>query len=173
MVWNKTPQDKVDEIVNVIKTTDKLDYEIAENFNVSAWLVGEIARKNLSVDERRDLWTRRARRSKMGDSNPMHGKTGDLHHNSVKVSRCNGYKTVFKPVWWGADIKDSRIYEHVYLYCLNNNLTHLPKGYIVHHIDGDIDNNDISNLQMMTISDHIKLHWRQRKEQRLEATRRE
>lgn len=80
-----------------------------------------------------------------------------------------GYKTVFKPDWWESNTKDSRIYEHIYIYCKHNNLNCLPKGYVIHHIDGDIDNNDISNLQILTISEHIKLHWQQRKEQRLSS----
>lgn len=33
----------------------------------------------------------------------------------------------------------------------------------VHHIDGCRSNNDISNLQLMTRSEHVKLHWEQRK----------
>jgi len=34
----------------------------------------------------------------------------------------------------------------------------IPKGYIIHHIDGDKSNNDISNLQIMTQPEHMKLH---------------
>ena len=34
----------------------------------------------------------------------------------------------------------------------------IPKGYIIHHIDGDKSNNEISNLQLMTQSEHKKLH---------------
>lgn len=166
MVWNKTPEDKVKQIINVIKTTDKLSREIAEEFNVSSWLVEEIARNNLSKSERREIWTKRARRSKMGVDNPMHGITGKNHHNAVETSRCRGYKTVFKPDWYKGDTKDSRIYEHTYVFCKENNMSCVPKGHIIHHIDGDIDNNDISNLQMLTVSEHVKLHWRQRKEQR-------
>lgn len=169
MVWNKTPQDKVDEIVNVIRNTDKLDYEIAEEFGVSAWLVSEISRKNLTVEERKVLWNARAKRSKIGDKNPMYNKKGAKHHNAVEISRCMGYRTVFKPEWWESNTKDSRIYEHIYVYCKHNNMTHLPKGYVIHHIDGDIDNNTITNLQMLTISEHVKLHWQQRKEQRLSS----
>ena len=106
MVWNKTPQDKVDEIVNVIKTTDKLDYEIAKEFGVSAWLVSEISRKNLTVEERKVLWHARAQRSKIGDKNPMYNKRGAKHHNAVEISRCMGYRTVFKPEWWESNTKD-------------------------------------------------------------------
>lgn len=36
----------------------------------------------------------------------------------------------------------------------------VPKGYVIHHIDFNKDNNDISNLQCMTNSEHGKLHRR-------------
>lgn len=34
----------------------------------------------------------------------------------------------------------------------------IPKGYQIHHIDGDKGNNDISNLELLTTSEHMKLH---------------
>lgn len=34
----------------------------------------------------------------------------------------------------------------------------IPEGYEVHHIDGNKGNNDISNLQLLTISEHKKFH---------------
>lgn len=34
----------------------------------------------------------------------------------------------------------------------------IPVGYVVHHNDGDIHNNDISNLILMTKSDHRRIH---------------
>ena len=37
----------------------------------------------------------------------------------------------------------------------------IPEGWHVHHIDGDIDNNDISNLACMPASEHLSLHARQ------------
>lgn len=41
----------------------------------------------------------------------------------------------------------------------------LAKDEIVHHIDGNKFNNDISNLQILTRSEHMKLHMNMRKEQ--------
>ena len=35
----------------------------------------------------------------------------------------------------------------------------IPKGMVVHHKDLNPLNNKISNLQLMTNSDHTKLHW--------------
>lgn len=40
----------------------------------------------------------------------------------------------------------------------------IPKGYVIHHIDGNPSNNDISNLQLMTQSEHMKLHMPMRKQ---------
>lgn len=34
----------------------------------------------------------------------------------------------------------------------------IPKGMQIHHIDGDTTNNDISNLEMVSISEHNKIH---------------
>lgn len=34
----------------------------------------------------------------------------------------------------------------------------IPKGMVIHHMDLDNTNNEISNLQLMTNEDHIKLH---------------
>lgn len=36
----------------------------------------------------------------------------------------------------------------------------IHKGMDVHHIDGDKSNNDISNLELHSRSDHLKLHWK-------------
>jgi len=40
-----------------------------------------------------------------------------------------------------------------------NTYGEIPKGMHIHHIDGNKDNNDISNLQMLSGSDHLLLHW--------------
>lgn len=48
------------------------------------------------------------------------------------------------------------VYYHIYVWEQVNGKK--PKGYVIHHIDEDKSNNDISNLKMMTISEHAKLH---------------
>ena len=51
---------------------------------------------------------------------------------------------------------DELIHRAVWQY--NNGI--IPEGYIIHHIDGNKSNNDISNLQLMTGTEHRKLHNR-------------
>lgn len=40
----------------------------------------------------------------------------------------------------------------------------VPPGHVIHHIDGNGRNNDLSNLQLMTIGEHNALHARLRRE---------
>ena len=47
---------------------------------------------------------------------------------------------------------------HRYVYCYYHNLNEIPKGYVIHHIDCNTKNNEISNLQLVTKSEHIILH---------------
>ena len=50
----------------------------------------------------------------------------------------------------------NRIRLHRYIWEKHNGK--IPKGYDIHHIDGNRLNNDISNLIMLTPSEHHKLH---------------
>lgn len=49
---------------------------------------------------------------------------------------------------------------HVYVWEFYNGP--INEGYQIHHKDGDRGNNDIDNLQMLTKSDHMSLHGRER-----------
>lgn len=68
---------------------------------------------------------------------------------------------------------DDMIFEHRLVaekYLLNENNSieingkrYLKKEYIVHHKDGNRKNNNVDNLEIMLLSDHTKLHHKQRK----------
>jgi hypothetical protein len=75
---------------------------------------------------------------------------GDRHIQS------NGYVSVWCPEHPNVH-KDGRIYEHQ-LVMEEHIGRYLKPGEVVHHIDGDKTNNDISNLMLLTNSDHMKLH---------------
>lgn len=54
-------------------------------------------------------------------------------------------------------VKPKSMHQYVWTYYNGT----IPKGYDVHHVDGDRYNNDISNLQLLERSEHKKLHGRQ------------
>lgn len=97
-------------------------------------------------------------RSKLGDLNPMRGKTGEHHHNYVgRASDHKGYYTIVRPTWYTGS-KAKRVFEHHVVWCLDNNETEIPKGHEIHHIDVDPSNNDPSNLIALTKKQHYEVH---------------
>lgn len=62
--------------------------------------------------------------------------------------RKDGYKML--------NFDGKQIMEHRHIWIKHN--CNIPKGYHIHHIDGDKLNNKIENLQLMKNSDHQKLH---------------
>jgi hypothetical protein len=169
MVWNKTSEETVNTIIQELHNIQKSYEDVAKTLEVSKHLVGTVARKYLPEQIRKLRYSYTCSVSKQGVKNPMFGKVGKLHHNSETEVRVSGYKTVFVPTWWsGTKVKSGRMFEHHYVWADNYKQTCLPKGCCIHHIDLNIDNNSIENLQLLTISEHMKLHGEIRKVQRLE-----
>jgi hypothetical protein len=48
----------------------------------------------------------------------------------------------------------------------------IPKGHHIHHIDGDVTNNDISNLQLMEASEHLRMEGKKRHKENPEWSKR-
>lgn len=72
-----------------------------------------------------------------------------------------GYRFVQAPDWWtGYRHGGARTYvlEHQLRVCELLGMTQIPRGYCVHHKDRDRLNNNLDNLQLMTLSEHNRLH---------------
>ena len=67
-----------------------------------------------------------------------------------------GYMYCYAPNHYCAN-KAGKVYEHVYVMCESIGRA-LKSNECVHHIDRDRTNNDISNLKLMTVAEHVKLH---------------
>lgn len=68
----------------------------------------------------------------------------------------NGYVEIFMPNHPNANVR-KYVYEHQLV--MERKIGRpLKKGEVVHHIDGDKTNNKISNLLLLTASEHAKLH---------------
>jgi HNH endonuclease len=57
--------------------------------------------------------------------------------------------------------RDASLYAHRWVWL--NHFGEIPTGMDIHHRDENPSNNDISNLLMLTTSQHLKFHWKARK----------
>lgn len=62
-----------------------------------------------------------------------------------------------KEYWQCWDYKKGRRqFEHILIY--QTYVGPIPKGYVIHHIDGDGLNNSIDNLQCLSRAEHMMIH---------------
>lgn len=66
-------------------------------------------------------------------------------------AKCESDRRYFKG-WAEIDGEWKKITLHRYIWLVERG--EIPKGYHVHHIDGNVDNNTISNLALMLAHDH-------------------
>lgn len=53
---------------------------------------------------------------------------------------------------------NSSIRRHLHQYVWEKQNGKIPKGYEIHHMDLNTENNDLKNLQLLTVKEHRKLH---------------
>ena len=90
-----------------------------------------------------------------GENHPRKAKFGARHISS------HGYVRVYVGKEHPLANTIGHAYEHVLVWVENGNV--LPNGNIIHHIDGNKENNEIENLEIMTASEHAKHHYKFRK----------
>ena len=136
-----------------------MDYKIRNSIENTDLTLHQIANKlGVSINKVRKVWStytkqyrtsRKAlcyRASKLGDKNPMSGKTGDEHHNYIGVvGDSKGYLLVMKPDWYTGRAGSKHIFQHSFVICSELDLTEVPKGFVIHHCDTDPRNNDFNN----------------------------
>lgn len=88
--------------------------------------------------------------TRVGPANPRY-----RHDN---VSSIRGYKAVRPPAWYTGYVSRGFVREHILLMCEKFGWTELPKGYEVHHKDGNKLNNSLDNLVVLTKSEHSRIH---------------
>lgn len=76
--------------------------------------------------------------------------------------------------WWGggggylATTDRERNHAYIHRVCWETYCGPIPKGYVIHHKDGDKTNNSIHNLACLTNGEHTREHMRQRKSKQAE-----
>ena len=160
MPWNKTSEETTTEIIHMLNIALDTTYsEIAKMWGVSSWLVSSLARKFLTKETLALRYSLINKRAKMGDKNPMKGRTRLKHHSSkVKTVVC-GYETEWAPEWWqGHQPKPGRCFVHQRVWCEANKIQAVPKNYVIHHIDENKLNNSLENLACLSRREHAQIH---------------
>lgn len=152
-------EDTVNLVCNLFETTMTSLKDICDTANIEYWEMQDILKSNFTqyqIDRRK---SKMYAKSKKGNKNPMKGKCGVNHPNYRGViDDGNGYSMILKPEWYTGRKGSKHIFLHHAIICEYLGLTEMPKGFCVHHIDGNKKNNDISNLCLLSMGAHTKLH---------------
>lgn len=145
--WEDITKDQEEEIIALFKCTNTPLMAISKEVKLDYLGVEYILRKHFSEEEIN------TREFKLKHKKPMHGK-----QKSEIVSDGNGYLITRKPDWYTGRARSDYIFYHSVVMCEALGITEIPKGFAVHHIDHNPLNNDISNLALLAMGAHSKLH---------------
>lgn len=147
------------QVQQLFETTDLTLEQIAEAIGTTYKVVWNIVERSFTKKQRSERKRRNYAKSKTGPLNPMFGKTGDQHHNYIGViPDGKGYLMVLKPSWYTGRKGSKHVLQHHIVLCEAFGWSEMPAGWVGHHIDQDKTNNDLSNLALMTLEAHSRLH---------------
>lgn len=147
------------DIKYLYENTELTMQQIAAELRVPFDRVFKYVKRNYTKQQRLERKSVCYSNSKLGDKNPMFGKTENLtpHYKGV-VSDNKGYLMVMKPSWYTGRANSKHIFQHSFVVCINLNITEIPKGWVVHHCDFNKLNNSFDNLVLIKMGDHTRLH---------------
>ena len=133
--------------------------DIVKEVKLENYVVQQILNDNFSEEYQNKRKSTLYSLSKQGQKNPMKTSTGENHPRyKGLVDDGQGYLMVIKPEWYTGRPGSDHVFYHSVVMCEALGLTEIPKGFVVHHIDCDKHNNDISNLALVTVSGHGRIH---------------
>jgi len=140
------------------ENTDWPIHEIANEFGYKLGKVWKWIEQEYSKEYRNARKSKCYRNSKLGDKNPRFQKP----KSTEQVSDGKGYLIQIKPEWYTGRKGCKHVFVHHLVMCEALGLTEIPKGFCVHHVDGNKTNNDLVNLALMTTAAHMRLHQLER-----------
>ncbi len=142
----------------------QLTYEqLAEKLNTTYKVIWRFISNNYTKEQIKNRKSLNYRTSKLGELNPMKDRFGELHQNYIgEISDGKGYIMILKPSWYTGRKGSKHVFKHSVVICESLGITEIPQGFVVHHIDHNKTNNDLSNLMLLTNEAHIKLHHLER-----------
>lgn len=152
-------EDVVSLVCSLYECTETRLHDICKQAGIKYDELKEILNKYYTEEFQNNRKSHLYSLSKIGDKNPMTGKLGEDHHNyKGLVGDGNGYLMCLKPDWYTGRKGSKHVFQHSVVMCENLGITEIPKGFTIHHIDGNKQNNNINNLALITNSGHLRLH---------------
>ena len=153
-------ENDISTICKLFSTTHMTMNDICKEVKLENHVVQDVIRHNFSEEYINKRKSRIYRQSKLAENNPMFGLRGAETSNWIGgiVDDGCGYDIIKKPEWYTGRKGSDYVFLHSVVMCQALGLTELPKGFVVHHIDGNKKNNNIDNLALITTSGHGKLH---------------
>ena len=152
--------DKEKKLVELFYST-KTQAEVIKEVATTYKTLTRVWRANFTDEELHTRKVQNYRKSRLGELNPAYGKP--CTNRKDFVSDGKGYQIEIRPDWFVGRKGSNHIFKHHLVMCEALGLTELPKGFVVHHIDGNKLNNKLNNLALLTVSAHGRLHCRERK----------
>ena len=139
------------EIIKQLKETGDTHTVIAARVGCSRSQVTKVSKSNFTEEEMYSRGSRnhnsRTQPKKLGVESPLY--KGGLSHD--------GYRVVRRPEWYNGS-QCRHTLEHILVACQAADITRLPPGYVVHHLDFTKLNNDSANLIIVTRQQHVRIH---------------
>jgi len=82
----------------------------------------------------------------------------EIHKQAHYTPDGKGYLLMLKPFWVTGKVGSKHIYVHQVVMMENLQITCIPAGFVVHHVNGDRTDNRIGNLALLTNEAHLKQH---------------
>jgi hypothetical protein len=111
--------------------------------------------KAYTIHPRGMLGKKHPKKWKLNKSNQMKGNTWGFKKGLIPWNKGLKVPAKRKYIW----TNHKRIPISNFVWCSQSeNLPHLPKGFVIHHIDLNAENNEHKNLLLLDKSSHLKLH---------------
>jgi HNH endonuclease len=147
------------DIKHFYENTEEPIHEIASLLCVSIKSINKYIKYHYSEEYQTERSRKCYRNSKLGNNNPMKGNFLEKHPRYIgEVSDHKGYLIQVKPAWYTGRNKSHHVFVHHVVLCQALDITEIPRGFCVHHIDGDKMNNSLNNLSLQTLGAHQRLH---------------
>lgn len=157
--WNKFSVQETELLIDLFRNTYLTYNELAVQFKRDITTIHHAIHALFTKEEIQERKRMCYKFSKLGSKNPYFGVTGKAHpHYKGICYGVSGYPMVLKPDWYTGRKTQKHVFVHHLVLCKWAGITAMPKGWNGHHCDKNKNNNDLSNLVLLTAAAHTKLH---------------